>query len=178
MNTSDPFDLLLDLEQRTIKVSSGLPTLDRNKDEWVGIGFRIGDSKLIASMSDVKEILDLPEFTMVPGVKSWIVGVANVRGSLLPIMDMKGYLLGEDIKQRHKGRVIVIDYKGFNTGLVVEEIYGMRHFRESDATTDIPAIHENISPYIEKAFMQDDEHWPVINFNEMTRDERFAHASL
>ncbi len=178
MNTSDPFDLLLDLERRTNKVSAGLPTIDRKKDEWVGIGFRIGDSKLIASMSDVKEILDLPEFTMVPGVKSWIVGVANVRGSLLPIMDMKGYLLGEDIKQRHKGRVIVIDYKGFNTGLVVEEIYGMRHFRESDATTDIPEIHESISPYIEKAFMQDDEHWPVINFNEMTRDERFAHASL
>ena len=178
MNTSDPFDLLLDLERRTIKVSSSLPMIDRRNDEWVGIGFRIGDSKLIASMSDVKEILDFPEFTMVPGVKSWIVGVANVRGSLLPIMDMKGYLLGEDIKQRHKGRVIVIDYKGFNTGLVVEEIYGMRHFRKSDATTDIPVIHESISPYIEKAFMQDDEHWPVINFNKMTRDERFAHASL
>ncbi len=178
MNTSEPFDLLLDLEARTIKSSVGLPALDQVDNEWVGVGFRIGDSKLIAAMSDVKEILDLPEFTMVPGVKSWIVGVANVRGSLLPIMDMKGYLLGDDIKQRQKGRVIVIDYKGFNTGLIVEEIYGMRHFRESDEITEIPEVHESISPYIERAFKQDDEYWPVISFYEMTQDERFAHVSL
>ena len=124
MNTIDPFDLLQELEKRTLKRSAGLPMLDEVQEEWVGVGFRIGDSKLIASMSDVKEILDMPEFTLVPGVKSWIVGVANVRGSLLPIMDMKGFLLGDDIKKRHNGRVIVIDYMGFDTGLIVEEIYG------------------------------------------------------
>ena len=178
MNTSNPFDLLLDLESRTLKASAGLPTLDQVEGEWVGVGFRVGNSKLIAAMSDVKEILDLPQCTAVPGVKSWVVGVANVRGSLLPIMDMKGYLLGEDIKQRQKARVIVINYKGFNTGLVVEEIYGMRHFRESDATSDIPEVHESITPYIERAFKQENEHWPVIDFNEMTQDERFAQASL
>ena len=178
MNTSHPFDLLLDLESRTVKRATGLPSLDRIEDEWVGVGFRIGDSRLIAAMSEVKEILDLPDFTTVPGVKSWMVGIANVRGSLLPIMDMKGFLLGEDIMQRKKGRVIVIDYKGFLTGLVVEEIYGMRHFRESDETSDIPEIHENILPFVQRAFKQDDEHWPVIEFVEMTQDERFAHASL
>jgi twitching motility protein PilI len=178
MNTSDPFDLLLDLEKRTLERSSGLPTLDQVNDEWVGVGFRIGNSRLIASMSDVKEILDLPEYTLVPGVKSWIVGVANVRGSLLPILDMKSYLLGEDIKNRQKGRVIVIDYKGFNTGLIVEEVYGMRHFREEDITADIPEVPEDISPYIDRAFKQDEEHWPVFDFNEMAQDERFAHASI
>jgi twitching motility protein PilI len=178
MNTSDPFDLLLDLERRTLEGSSSLPTLDQVNDEWVGVGFRIGNSRLIASMSEVKEILDLPDYTLVPGVKPWIVGVANVRGNLLPILDMKSYLLGEDIKNRHKGRVIVIDYKGFNTGLIVEEVYGMRHFREADVSDDIPEVPEDISPYIERAFKQDEEHWPVFDFNEMAQDERFAHASL
>jgi twitching motility protein PilI len=178
MNTSNPFDFLLDLEKRTLEGSASLPMLDEVQEEWVGVGFRVGDSKLIASMADVKEILDVPEFTLVPGVKSWIVGVANVRGSLLPIMDMKGFLLGDDTRQRHKGRVIVIDYMGFNTGLIVEEIYGMRHFREADTTDDVPEVHENISPYIERAFKQEDEHWPVFSFNEMTQDERFLHAAL
>jgi len=178
MTTSNPFDLLLDLEQRTLKGLTGMPALDRVEEEWIGVGFRIGDSKLIASMSEVKEILDLPEYTMVPGVKSWIVGVANVRGNLLPILDMKTFLLGEDIKHRQKARVIVIDYKGFNTGLIVEEVYGMRHFRESDETYDIPDVPNDLSPYIDRAFKQDKEHWPVFDFNEMAQDERFAHASL
>ena len=178
MKKTNPFDLLLDLERRTLEASAGLPTLGEVQSEWVGVGFRIGDSKLIASMADVKEILHLPDFTKVPGVKSWIIGVANVRGSLLPIMDMKSYLLGEDIKNRQKGRVIVIDYKGFNTGLVVEEVYGMRHFREGDSSQDIPEVHESMSAFISGAYKQDDEHWPVFSFNEMTQDEKFSHASL
>ena len=178
MKKNNPFDLLLDLERRTLEASAGLPTLGEVQSEWVGVGFRIGDSKLIASMADVKEILHLPDFTKVPGVKSWIIGVANVRGSLLPIMDMKSYLLGEDIKNRQKGRVIVIDYKGFNTGLVVEEVYGMRHFREGDSSQDIPEVHESMSAFISGAYKQDDEHWPVFSFNEMTQDEKFSHASL
>ena len=175
-NTSDPFDVLLDLERRTVNGPIDIAALNQTENEWVGVGFRVGDSKLITSMSDVKEILDLPEVTVVPGVKSWVVGVANVRGSLLPIMDMKGFLLGDDIKQRHKGRVIVIEYKGFNTGLVVEEIYGMRHFTEIDITADAPEVHANIFPYIERVYIQDGEHWPEFNFNKMTQDERFAQA--
>ena len=178
MNTNNPFDLLLDLERRTLKCSVGLPMLGEAQEEWVGVGFRVGDSKLIAAMSDVKEILDVPEFTQVPGVKSWIVGVANVRGSLLPILDMKGFLLGDETKQRHKGRVIVIDYMGFNTGLIVEEVYGLRHFREADTTNDIAEVHENISPFIESVFKQENESWPVFSFNVMAQDERFLHAAL
>lgn len=178
MNTNDPFDVLLDLERRTVNCPLDLSALDQSEEEWVGVGFRVGGSKLITSMSDVKEILEMPEVTLVPGVKSWIVGVANVRGSLLPIMDMKGFLLGDDIKQRNKGRVIVIDYKGFNTGLVVEEIYGMRHFREIDITLDAQQLDENISPYIERVYQQDDENWPVFNFNKMTQGGRFAQAAL
>lgn len=178
MNTNDPFDVLLDLERRTLNGPIDFSALDNAEQEWVGVGFRVGDSKLITLMSDVKEILELPEVTRVPGVKSWIVGVANVRGSLLPIIDMKGFLLGDDIKQRHKGRVIVIDYKGFNTGLVVEEIYGMRHFREIDITLDAPQVDEKISPYIGHVYKQDDENWPVFSFNKMTQDRRFAQAAL
>ena len=178
MNTSDPFDVLLDLEKRTVEASIASPVLDQSEDEWVGVGFRVGDSRLITAMSDVKEILDLPDVTLVPGVKSWVVGVANVRGSLLPIMDMKGFLIGGENKQRQKGRVIVIDYKGFNTGLVVEEIYGMRHFRESDVSCEDVVVHESMSPYIERVYKEDDENWPVFDFNKMAQDERFANASL
>ena len=178
MNTSDPFDLLLDIEQRCQANAAGLPTLDKVEEVWVGVGFRIGDDKLIAPMNEIEEILDLPEFTNVPGVKSWMVGVANVRGGLLPLMDLKGFILGEDIKQRKKGRVIVIDYKGFNTGLIVEEVYGMKHFQTKDQSKDIPSLHENVSTYVNKAFSQEGDSWPVFSFQNMTKDERLAEAPL
>jgi twitching motility protein PilI len=178
VNTSDPFDLLLDIEQRCMTNAAGLPTLDETQEEWVGVGFRIGQDRLIAPMSEIREILDLPEFTFVPGVKSWMVGVANVRGSLLPLMDLKGYILGEDIKNRKKGRVIVINYKGFNTGLIVEEVYGLKHFQFKDKSDDIPGVHENVSRYVDMAFNDEGDKWPVFSFENMASDERMIHASL
>ena len=178
METGDPFDLLLDIERRCQANAAGLPTLDIVEDEWVGVGFRIGKDKLIAPMYEIEEILDLPEFTYVPGVKSWMVGVANVRGGLLPLMDLKGFVHGEDMKQRKKGRVIVINYKGFNTGLIVEEVFGMKHFLNKDQSIDIPEVHENVSKYVDMAFNQEGDTWPVFSFQNMTQDERLAEASL
>lgn len=178
MNTDDPFELLLDIERRCLLNAENLPDAIDAEDKWVGVRFRVGDDKLVANMSEIKEILDLPEITKVPGVKSWVVGVANVRGSLLPIMDLKGYLLGEDISNRKMGRVIVIDYKGFDTGLVVDEVYGMRHFLARDQIDDKPNVHESISQYVGDMFKSEGESWPIFSFENVVKDERFSHVSL
>jgi twitching motility protein PilI len=178
VNTDNPFKLLLDIEQHCQQTAAELPSAVEAEEKWVGVGFRVGNDKLIASMNEVEEILDVPEFTRVPGVKSWVIGVANVRGNLLPIMDLKGYILGEDMKQRRRGRVIVIDYMGFNTGLVVDEVYGMRHFLLKDKVEETAKVHANIKPYIERIFRQDGESWPVFNFKNIVKDERFTLASL
>ena len=61
LNTNDPFDLLLDIEQRCQANAAGLQTLDKVEEEWVGVGFRIGVDKLIAPMNVIEVILDLPE---------------------------------------------------------------------------------------------------------------------
>lgn len=178
MNTGDPFELLQEIERQCQLNAANLPTSGDVEEKWVGVGFRVGKDRLIADMSEVEEILDLPEVTVVPGVKSWVVGVANVRGSLLPIMDLKGYALGEDMANRKRGRVIVIDYKGFSTGLVVDEVYGMRHFLVKDQVNEAPEVHDGIAPYVESMFMQEGERWPVFSFENIIKDERFSHASL
>ncbi len=181
MNMENPFDLLCAYEQRVLQKSSGLPA-DRQADEWIGLGFRVGKNHLLVDMKEVKEILKLPEFTSVPGVRSWIIGVANVRGSLLPVMDLKGYLVSENILNRQKGSVIVIDYKGFNTGLLVEEVYGMRHLTEAEEITESTSnkfeLDEIIKPYIIKNYKQGEDYWPVFSFTKMTSDERFLKAAL
>lgn len=178
MNTGDPFELLQEIEKRCQLNAASLPTASDAEEKWVGVGFRLGKDRLIADMSEVEEILDLPEVTKVPGVKSWVVGVANVRGSLLPIMDLKGYVLGEDMQNRKRGRVIVIDYKGFSTGLIVDEVYGMRHFFTKDQVDEKPDVHDGIAPYVASMFMQEGENWPVFSFENIVKDERFSHASL
>ena len=166
------------MEHRVLTSAAGLPAAAEAGEKWVGVGFRIGEDQLIAPMDEVKEILELPDFTQVPGVKSWVVGVANVRGSLLPIMDLKGFLLGENIKQRRKGKVIVVDYKGFDTGLVVEEVFGMKHFVANNEVSELPHVHRKIAPYINRSFVLEYVFWPVFNFDRIQNSDKFANASL
>jgi twitching motility protein PilI len=46
-------------------------------------------------IGEVNEILTLPVLTPVPGTRSWLLGVANVRGNLVPVIDLRDFIEGE-----------------------------------------------------------------------------------
>ena len=72
---------------------TGSPGDDVSTEEWVGIGLRLGNERFVVGREEVREVLMLPStLTRVPGAKPWIRGLANVRGHLLPIADLRGFL--------------------------------------------------------------------------------------
>ena len=91
MPISSPFEILRDLDARCRRNSSGLPVAKAVVDDWIGIGFAINDIPLIAKMDEVSEILPPPETIRVPGVAYWVKGLANIRGSLMPVLDMNSF---------------------------------------------------------------------------------------
>jgi twitching motility protein PilI len=175
---SNPFQRLQEIQQLCQDRVAELPSLDSNKDEWVGIGFRIGDTVLLTKMGEVTEILDPPDYTRVPGVKDWVVGIANVRGSLLPLMDLKGFVTGESLANRKMGRVLVVNHKGSNTGLIVDEVLGLRHFFLNEQTYEMPNVDASLKPFIKLAFQRENDYWPVFSFHTLVENEQFLHASL
>lgn len=175
---SDPFQRLQEIEQLCSNSAELLPSLESHVDDWSGIGFSLGDIELLSTMGEVTEILDPPEYTKIPGVKPWVIGIANVRGSLLPLIDLKNFITGESIKNIRKSRVLVVNHDGNSTGLIVDEVLGMRHFSLSERIYELPEIEVSIKPYIMQAFQRDDKYWPVFSFNVLMEDERFLYASL
>ena len=89
----DPFALLSAMEQRLqtarVDLAAGAAQF------WTGLGFRLGERWLVAPREDVREVIALPSLTRVPGARPWMLGLANVRGSLLPVCDLQR-LLGEE----------------------------------------------------------------------------------
>jgi twitching motility protein PilI len=175
---SDPFQRLQEIDLQCRQRAEELPALDSHKDEWTGIGFRMAGMEFLSRMGEVAEILDPPDYTRVPGVKPWVVGIANVRGSLLPLLDLQGFVTGENLPNRKKGRVLVVHHKGMNTGLIVSEVTGMRHFFFNEQAYELPEIENTLKPYIKQAFERDEQFLPVFSFHTLVEDERFLHASL
>ena len=124
------FELLLDIDRRCRLLAADLPSQEAGLQRWSGIGFRVGAHWFVAPMGEVAEVLHEPRCTLMPGVKTWVRGVANLRGRLLPVMDLGGFL-GEALsKARKQRRVLVVEFNDLFVGLLVDEVVGMQHFAQ------------------------------------------------
>jgi len=87
---------------------------------------------MIAPMGEVVEIINVPPITYVPRVKDWLLGIANVRGKLLPLIDLERYFGARLAGNKNRHRALIIDVDGIYAGLVVSNVFGLKHFM-SDA---------------------------------------------
>jgi len=173
MAATAPFAILQDFDQRCRESGLGLPEGVVVEDDWVGIGFSLSGKQLIANMADVTEILPPPETIRVPGVKAWVKGIANVRGTLLPILDMGEYLNGEVTRTGNDTRVLIVNKNNVMAGLIVEEVYGMRRFKpELKEESGLPDMKE-LDPYLDGVFSDDQFKWSVFSVNKLVSNDRF-----
>ena len=154
------FELLLEIDQRCRSLAAGLVADPVKAQAWSGIGFRIGEQCFVAPMGEIAEILHEPRFTLLPGVKSWVRGVANLRGQLLPIMDLCGFFGVELSPLRKQRRVLVLEFEDIFVGLQVDEVLGMQHFAQSDLNACEPASPGlPFLPYVQGRFAGEHEWW-------------------
>ena len=107
-----PFEALADYERRSLAHVAGMPEQIEAPGLWRGIGFRIGQRYLVSGINEVNEILTPPALTIVPGTRGWLLGVANVRGNLVPVIDLKQYLEGERTQATDSSRVLLVRQAG------------------------------------------------------------------
>ncbi|MGA2343078.1 MAG: chemotaxis protein CheW, partial [Steroidobacteraceae bacterium] len=85
-----PFELLKELEKRSRTVTTANAPEASAGREWVGVACRMGGETFLIAREETREVLGFPAvITRLPGAKSWVKGLANVRGSLLPMLDLK-----------------------------------------------------------------------------------------
>ena len=94
MSSNTPFELLAEIAERSVDTAKGLPAQRDIKPHWSGVGFKLKGVNVVAPMGEVAELLKSPATTLLPGVQSWVRGVSNVRGRLLPVVDLEGFFGG------------------------------------------------------------------------------------
>ncbi len=173
MQITSPFETLRDLDRRCRENSSGLPVARGIIDDWLGIGFSIHDIPLIARMDDVSEILPPPEMIRVPGTVRWVRGLANIRGNLMPILDMNGFLYDEATEFGKQTRILIINKLGVIAGLLVDEVFGLRRFKPDELRQEIEQDAGSLSAYLAGKFDDQVRRWNVFSVEKLARDEPF-----
>jgi len=174
---SNPYHLLQDIELRSRSKALGLPQQVEVRRTWSGVGFRLGKVNLLTKLEEVDEILVSPEMTRVPSALSWVKGIANIRGKLMPILDLRDFIDGQVIKSGRKTRVILIKKGELVSGLMVDEIFGMRHFFEEERTQNVPEVSNNLKKYLQGAFRKGDVHWGIFDMDNLANDPKFLEVA-
>src|SRR5678816_4760224 len=131
-----PFEVLDDYERRSLAHVVGLPEQLDAPGLWRGVGFRIGSKRLASGFDEVVEIMPMPQVTPVPGAQPWLLGVANIRGNLLPIVDLKQFLEGERTVLHEGQRILLVRQPGGDVAVLIDELYGQRSFTEPQKIAD------------------------------------------
>jgi len=168
---------LVDLATRSKKNAHELPAQGEIQTYWSGIGFTLAGQRYVVPMDEISEILSVPRYTRVPGVQSWVRGIANIRGRLMPIMDMLSFLdQKSDMKWRLR-RLLVIERGDLYSGLVVDRVLGMQHFPQNDFVNELPGEYALTQNYLKGGFKSEEGAWGLFSLHKLADDPRFLHVA-
>lgn len=168
-----PFELLRELERRSQRAGAG-QVLASGDGDWVGVAVRVGEQLMLVAREEVREVLDFPDVTRVPGARSWIRGIGNVRGQLVPVVDIGGFALGRETRPGRSTRLIVVNHPNIPAGLMVDEVMGFRRFRADEFDSHTAGLADGMGDYLLGSYRRGQETWPVVSFIRLIESSRFA----
>jgi len=169
--------LLVEIEQRSRSSGLGLPETQVHEKEWDGLAFSVGGVRVVSAMHEISEMLTYPaQITRVPGTKPWMLGLANIRGGLMPVVDLQAYLGAQPVVPSKLARMLIVRMRGLAVGLLVPSVQGMRHFSEAKRMTNA-RMQGALGEYVYDAFAIDGEVWPVFNLSALSADAEFRFAA-
>jgi len=113
----------------------------------------------------------------VPGAKPWIKGIANVRGQLLPIIDLRQFLGSGTTPVSRNTRIVVVNHREIPAGLIVDEVLGFRRFAEGEFSGDAPPTVARCERYLAGSFRRANEQWPVLGLRSILESTAFSEAA-
>lgn len=178
------FDLLMHYAMRSRACATAAPDIAPSEQTWTGIGFTLGDAYFLSAMDDITEIINLPTCTNIPRTKPFVRGVANIRGAIIPVIDLMSFFSKGTSRVSRLRRLLVVEYNESYTGLVVDDILGMQHFTATHYEPQPPLpIDDCFKPYLNGSYWRNNivgdekEYWPVFELDRLLTGDHLENLS-
>jgi len=110
---------------------------DTMKDQY--LTFLVGDETFGFGIEYVTEIVGMQNITTVPDMQSYVKGVINLRGSVIPVLDIRLRFGMEEREYDERTCIIVVQMDGLSVGLIVDIV---------NEVTDIPESQVSAPPKV------------------------------
>ncbi len=99
-------------------------------------------------IGDVREIIRMQSITRVPGAPPFVEGVINLRGSVVPVVDLRKRLALTINEQTQESRIVVVDIAGRDVGVIVDGVNEVLRIPLSSVDPPSSMITDSDSDYL------------------------------
>lgn len=169
------FEYLLSVDRKCIAHQGGLVQQESDVSISHGLAFQLGTHRYIIPIADVSEVLTVKDITSIPHTPVWLVGISNIRGNLITVLDLHTFIFSAPVKETFTSkRMLLVQQNNHHYGLIIDSIIGMKSF---DAEQGIDEVPEDFDyDHIEhiSAFYNSGEEWfAALSIQSLLLDERF-----
>ena len=112
------------------------------------ISFAISDEDYGVDIQTVKEVIRHREITRLPKAPAFVKGVINLRGDIIPIIDLRERFGMEQQEYTNMTRVIVVEVEGRSVGMVVDSVSHVIRIEEGQIEPPPPCVGKKSEEYI------------------------------
>jgi twitching motility protein PilI len=128
------------------------------------LGVEIGGVRYLLDLVEAGEIVPLPPLAAVPLTQPWYLGLANVRGNLLGVVDLARYLDPQAGPTPGTRLVTFAPGLGFPCALLVAKVVGLRH------AADMTSLDARLRD-------ADGQDWTPLSLAALAREDRFLQVA-
>ncbi|MES3019992.1 MAG: chemotaxis protein CheW [Pseudomonadota bacterium] len=130
------------------------------------LGVTVGSRRFLLELGEAGEIVPVGAITAVPLAQPWFLGLSNIRGNLIGIIDLACYNGEPNTVTGPDSRIITFAAGlGFNCGLLVSRVHGLRY------AGDMTAAGERLRD-------AESNEWTLMDLAALVREPRFLHVGL
>lgn len=110
--------------------------------QMVGLEFILGEESYAIDSTYVTEVVRIKELTLLPCTPAFVIGIINVKGKILAVIDIKKFFGLPDTGISNLNRVIVVKHHDIELGILADEISGNINIETDRLQTKITTISE------------------------------------
>lgn len=109
--------------------------LEQHQDQYIVI--ELGAEKYALKLAEVYEIIKMQKITAIPNSKTFLEGVTNIRGRILPIISLRKRFQLKEAPVIPKARIVVVNYNEEMIGIVVDGVKQVIKFADIQPSSEI-----------------------------------------
>ena len=143
---------------------------------WVT--FRLENEKYGINVMQVQEVLRVTEIAPVPGAPNYVLGIINLRGNVVTVIDTRSRFGLMSTEMDDSTRIVIIEAEEQVVGILVDSVAEVVDLKASEIETAPNVGTEDSAKFIQGVASHDNELLILVDLNKLLSDDEWADMLL